>query len=80
MPSNNSSGRAVVALMLALVSGQAVHWLNTPAQHPDATDGRAVAVALQAVAGWGGFIWLAPRCARATRNRAALAVDPLVAQ
>lgn len=70
MPSNNSSGRAVVALMLALVGGQAVHWLITPAQHPDATDGRAVAVALQAVAGWGGFIWLALR-ERAARRATA---------
>ena len=61
MPSKNSSGQAVVALMLALVGGQAVHWLITPAQHPDASSARALAVALQAVAGWGGFIWLALR-------------------
>ncbi len=61
MLNNNSSGRAVVALILALVGGQAVHWLITPAQHPEATDVRAAAVALQAVVGWGGFVWLAIR-------------------
>jgi hypothetical protein len=39
MPHNKSSGQAVVALMLALAGGQAVHWLITPAQHPDASCG-----------------------------------------
>ena len=67
MPHNNSSGRAVVALMLALAGGQAVHWLVTPAQHPDASDVRTAAVIAQAVVGWGGFAWLASRERRGRR-------------
>ncbi len=67
MPTNNSSGRAAVAFMLALVGGHAVQWLITPMQHPDASDARAVAVVVQAIAGWVGFAWLASRESRARR-------------
>lgn len=64
---NNSSGRAVVGLMLALAGGQAVHWLITPAKHPDASDARPIAVVVQAAVGWGGFAWLASRERKARR-------------
>lgn len=67
MRQNNVSGQMVGALMLALVGGQAVHWLITPAQHPGASDVRTVGVVVQALVGWGGFAWLASRERRQRR-------------
>jgi hypothetical protein len=44
---------AVVALLMAIVAGQGIHWFFTPAVHPDAGAGQVAAVALQVLVGLG---------------------------
>ena len=45
------------AVIGALVGGQAVHWLLTPIDHPNASGLRTVLVVLQAAIGFGLWIW-----------------------
>jgi hypothetical protein len=54
-------GRVFLLIALALIGAQAVHWLLTPMAHPDASGLRTAGVVLQAIAGFGGAVWLATR-------------------
>jgi hypothetical protein len=44
--------------MLVVIGADALHWFITPAAHPDASTGRTLAVALQAVLALGIAIGL----------------------
>jgi len=59
MSDNNSFGRASAIMAFAVIGGQAVHWLINPANHPDASTARTIAVVVQAVACFGVALWLA---------------------
>lgn len=65
MTRNERRDRAAVAVLLAMVGGQAIHWLMTPASHPQATDLRTALVVVQAVLGFGAALWFAVRPSRA---------------
>ena len=69
MTGNNSFSRAVVVVTLALMGGQAVHWLLTPTNHPDAGTFRTIAVAVQALVGFGGAVWAGRRTRTASSAR-----------
>jgi hypothetical protein len=56
-----SVAQGLVVVALALAGGQAVHWLLTPLDHPDASAARTVGVWIQAIAGFGGAVWAATR-------------------
>ncbi len=64
-----SSGLAL-ALLLAFIGAQAVHWLLTPQSHPGASDLRRWAVVAQAAIGLIGAVWVW------RRSRGAHAVQP----
>jgi hypothetical protein len=66
MRDTNSFWRAVVVVTLALAGGQALHWFLTPLNHPDAGLLRTLGVAIQAIAGIGGSLWLSRRAASST--------------
>ena len=67
---DGTRGRKALGLMLALLGGQAGHWLLTP--HPDASQLRTLAVTIQGLAAWIGFLrvaWPERHGARRARER-----------
>ena len=62
--------RGALAASLLSVGGQGIHWfIGSPASY-DATTARVAAVALQAIAGTLGGMWLLVSHVRATRAAA----------
>jgi hypothetical protein len=51
----------VLVGLLAMIGAQAIHWLITPANHPDASSMRTTAVVIQAIGAFGVAIWIAFR-------------------
>lgn len=58
MPQNRAFNRGMAVGLLATLGTQAVHWLLTPTDHPDATTLRTVFEGALALAGWGGVLWV----------------------
>lgn len=69
MTERDTFNRGVMAGLLAMIGGQAVHWFLTPMSHPDATSLRVIGVAVQAVLGFGGACLVMLRSRAAQKRR-----------
>lgn len=69
MRDNTSFRRGLLVGVLLMLGSHAVHWLLTPASHPDASLARIIAVGMQAILGYGGALWVLLQRRSATAGR-----------